>query len=153
MAGRVDSERSRRAAMGASKAGAMAGGVDYHCKGTWLVMELGPCAEWTHLLRSVVTRHALYQRPEGRDVARVPWARGVVAEWQVRQFMITSVGLVKAAHCIGFEIILQSSRIFCDSLTCHYPSRPQPLFLVHQTNLEKFTDLSLLANRTPLVCY
>ena len=42
-------------------------------------------------------------------------------EWQVRQghgcevgtasqvFMITFVGLVKAAHCIGFEIILQSS--------------------------------------------
>ena len=39
--------------------------------------------------------------------------------------------------CIGFEIILQNSRIFCDSLTCHYASRPQLLFLVHQMKLKK----------------
>jgi hypothetical protein len=54
---------------------------DYHCKGAWLVMGLEPCDERAHLLRSVVvTRRALYQRPEGRDVACVPWARGVDAE-------------------------------------------------------------------------
>ena len=35
-----------------------------------------PSAEWAHLLRSVVTRGALYQWPEGRDVARVMGARG-----------------------------------------------------------------------------
>lgn len=45
------------------------------------MMGLGPCGERAHLLRSVVgTRRALYQRPKGRDVARVPWARGVDAE-------------------------------------------------------------------------
>jgi len=33
------------------------------------VMGLGPCGERAHLLRSVVvTRRALYQRPEGRDM-------------------------------------------------------------------------------------
>jgi hypothetical protein len=92
-----------------------------------------------HLLRSVVvTRHALYQRPEGRDVACVPCARRVDAEVAGAAMVGSSraaQGIGKAAHCIGFEIILQSSRIFCDSLTCHYPSRPQSLFLVHQTKL------------------
>jgi len=29
--------------------------------------------------------------------------------WWAQAFMITFVGLVKAAHCIGLEIILQSS--------------------------------------------
>ena len=93
-AGRVDVERSRRAAMGedhgTSDAGAMGSGVD-RVRGTcaarlplqraWLVMGLGPCDERAHLLCSVIVmRRALYQRGEGRDVARVPWARGVDAE-------------------------------------------------------------------------
>ena len=80
-----------------------------------------------HLLRSVVvTRRALYQRPEGRD-ACVPWARGVDAggaamAWSSLQCLLS---------CIGFEIIKAHKYFvtFCDLLICHYPSRPHPLFL------------------------
>ena len=80
-----------------------------------------------HLLRSVVvTRRALYQRPEGRD-ACVPWARGVDAggaamAWSSLQCLLS---------CIGFEIIKAHKYFvtFCNLLICHYPSRPHPLFL------------------------
>jgi len=62
----------------------------------------------------------LYQRPEGR-AGNGRCGKDIGVRW------------AQAAHCIGF--ILQSSGIFCDSLTCHYSSRPQPLFLVNQTKL------------------
>jgi hypothetical protein len=129
-AGRVDIECSRRAAMGGRGTmaplaqepwvAALTGRAahvrrDYHCRGAWLVMGLGPCDERAHLLRRVVvTRRALYQRPEGRDVghhvARVPWARGVDAEvlrWQVWQIgngwtiMGSEVQGIGAARTVG----------------------------------------------------
>ena len=50
-------------------------------QGAWLVIGLRQCDERAHLLCSiVVTRRALYQRAEDRDMARVPWVREVDAE-------------------------------------------------------------------------
>ena len=53
-----------------------------HCRGAWLVMGLGPCGERAHLLAPVllcsvvVTRRALYQRPEGVGYLCAMGARG-----------------------------------------------------------------------------
>ena len=53
----------------------------------------------------------------------------------------------RATHCIGFEIISQSSQIFCDSLTCHYPSKTPTTIFSPSNETDKYLDLSLLANR------
>ena len=49
---------------------------------------------------------------------------------------------------VGFKIILQSSRIFCDTLLVTIHQDPNSYYKSIKCNLHNFTDLSLLANRS-----
>jgi len=110
----------------------------------------------------------LYQRPEGRDVARVPWARGVDAEvagaamagascreWQVRQGHRCEVGTgskepSSARKGIGFEIILQSSRILLPPTAIFSPSNEMMLANRTHIYLSDHVSYILILDRTPM---